>query len=80
MSTYDNMIYDNEFHHTFISRMEPDLDGLVLNTDEVEAVKLVDKVSFESLLENSETNGHFIPTNKPYYLEVLKAVEEIIQI
>ena len=46
-------------------------------TDEVEALKLVTHSQFEELLEMSEVNSHFVPTNKPYYQFVLNAIKSL---
>ena len=39
--SYDNAIFDNEFHNTFIAELKVDISKLKLQLDEVEAVKLV---------------------------------------
>ncbi|WP_299365932.1 NUDIX domain-containing protein [Winogradskyella sp.] len=76
-SSYNNgTIRDNEFHQVYIAELKVDLRDLTPQENEVEALKLVSFKEFEVLLENSATNHHFIPTNKPYYRFVLKAIKE----
>ena len=75
---YKNGIIDNEFHHTFIAELTLDIDDLVPQESEVEALKLVSIKEFKSFLKHSKTNGHFVATNKNYYLEVLSAIKKQI--
>lgn len=75
--SYDNGIVDNEFHHTFISELNVDLSALIPQASEVEALKLVTHEEFENKLRNSENNGHFVASNRSYYLTVLDAIKTI---
>lgn len=72
---YPNGIEDNEFHHTFIAKINYILDDLNLDKDEVAQVKFVTVPEFGELLKHSETNSHFIASNTPYYLEVIEAIK-----
>lgn len=72
--SYSNGIIDNEFHNTFICELKVDLDALIPQPEEVEALKLVSLSEFENLLEQSETNGHFVASNRAYYKRVLNSV------
>lgn len=73
--SYPNGIKDNEFHHTYISKIECDLKELILDTNEVAQVKFVSIPTFRELLKNSIHNGHFIASNTPYYRDVIHAIE-----
>ncbi|MCF1423055.1 NUDIX hydrolase [Mangrovimonas futianensis] len=73
---YDNGIKDNEFHHTFIAKLNAKLQDLTPQIEEVEALKLVTFEEFESLLKESGTNNHFVPTNRAYYQKVLQAIKQ----
>jgi len=73
--SYDNGIIDNEFHNTYIAELKLGLNTLIPQEDEVEALKLVSFNEFEELLENSETNNHFVASNRDYYLFVLKEIK-----
>ena len=64
--SYPNGITDNEFHHTFIAELTVDFSTLIFQEEEVEAIKLVPLSEFKTLLENSETNGHFVASNIKY--------------
>lgn len=77
--SYDNGITDNEFHHTFIVELKQDLNSLTPQPHEVEALKLVSTEAFNTLLEHSDTNGHFVPSNSSYYLTILDAIKKQIQ-
>lgn len=76
---YENDIVDNEFHNTFIAELKVPLSKLKPQMEEVEALKLVSLTEFEHLLSNSETNGHFVASNRAYYIKVLKAIQSQIQ-
>jgi len=73
---YYNGIVDNEFHYTFIAEFKVNIDEVVFNTEEVEAIKLVSISEFQDLLEGSHNNGHFIASNKTYYLKVLSCIKK----
>ncbi|WP_417370045.1 NUDIX hydrolase [Gelidibacter japonicus] len=73
--SYPNGIKDNEFHHTFIAKIDYALNDFNLDKNEVEEVKFVSIPEFRKLLKNSDVNGHFISSNTPYYLEVIAAIE-----
>lgn len=77
--SYDNGIIDNEFHHTFICELASDINSLTPQESEVEALKFVTIKEFIELLEQSNTNQHFIASNKSYYLKVLEAIKKNIQ-
>ncbi len=72
--SYPNGIIDNEFHHTYIVVLNVPLDALTPQPEEVEALKLVSISEFKDLLDNSDTNGHFVASNRDYYLKVLEAI------
>ena len=76
---YDSGIIDNEFHNTFIAELKVSLSALNPQVEEVEALKLVSFDAFETLLAQSETNGHFVASNRHYYKKVLKAIKEQLQ-
>lgn len=73
--SYPNGIIDNEFHHTFIAKLPVDLSTITYNSEEVESIKLVTIREFKSLLEQSENNGHFIASNRKYYLNILSCIQ-----
>jgi len=71
-------IRDYEFHQMFIAPLNVGIDALKINEEEVEALKLVSFLDFESLLDASETNGHFIPNNKDYYRFILSKIKAVV--
>ncbi|MDT0558656.1 NUDIX domain-containing protein [Ichthyenterobacterium sp. W332] len=72
---YDNGIKDNEFHHTFIAKLSAKVESIQFDFNEVEAIKLVSISEFKALLKLSETNSHFVASNKTYYYNVLSCIE-----
>lgn len=80
-SSYNNgAIQDNEFHQVFIAELKTEVKNLIPQSEEVEALKLVSFKEFEALLKQSETNNHFIPTNKSYYRFVVKTIKEKLNV
>ena len=74
----DGEIQDNEFHHVFIIELKVNLDDLVPDPAEVEALKIVDNTTFTDLAFNSGKNMHFIESNSTYYQMVaFEIVNEI---
>ena len=71
----DGQIKDFEFHQIYIAKLHVELKELSPQKDEVEAIKLVSFEEFEDLLSNSKNNSHFIASNTPYYLSVLKHIK-----
>lgn len=76
---YDNGIIDNEFYNTFIAELKVPISALKPQREEVEALKLVSFTEFENLLYNSESNGHFVASNRSYYIKVLKMIQMQLQ-
>lgn len=76
----DGSIQDNEFHQVFISELKVEIDKLIPQEEEVEALKLVSLNEFEALLKESESNSHFVSTNKSYYEFILKEIKERLNI
>ena len=72
--TYPNGIIDNEFHHTFISEFTGSLGDLAPQDNEVEALKLIKIIDFFEKLELSDSNNHFIASNRLYYETVIDAI------
>lgn len=80
-STYGNgTIEDNEFHQVYIANVNINIEALIPQEDEVEALKLVTLKTFEGLLEKSASNNHFISTNASYYKFVLDRIKEKINL
>ena len=77
MQTYGDAIKDYEFHHTFISELKSPVEQLSIQKEEVETVKLVSFKQFKTLLIHSETNGHFVVSNKLYYEFVLETIQKL---
>jgi len=77
--SYPNGIHDNEFHHTFISKITVDIHDLTPQLNEVEALKFVTMDAFKQLLQNSKSNSHFIASNASYYIFVLDSIRNAIK-
>lgn len=75
---YDFGIYDYEFHHTYLHKLIVPLEELTPQPEEVEALKLIPLETFNYFIDNIGKDNHFVPSNKAYYLKVMKAVEQLI--
>ncbi|WP_299336224.1 NUDIX domain-containing protein [uncultured Psychroserpens sp.] len=73
--SYSNGITDNEFHNTYIAKVDVNIKDLTPQKGEVEALKFVSISEFNELLESSQTNNHFIASNRKYYEFVVKAIK-----
>lgn len=76
--SYPSGIQDNEFHHTFIAELKVPISELIPQIGEVEALKLVNFETFQTLIDNIGENNHFVPSNKSYYEVVLKAILKVV--
>ena len=77
--TYESGIIDNEFHNTYIAKLNVPLSKLIPQEEEVEALKLVSAFDFNNLIDSIETNNnHFIPSNKSYYETVFQQIIETL--
>lgn len=76
--SYSNGIIDNEFHNTFIVKVDVNIEDLTPQKDEVEALKFVSIDLYIELLKHSKTNNHFVATNKAYYDFVIDAIKKKI--
>ena len=72
--SYPNGIKDNEFHNTFILEMTSRIEDLTPQKEEVEALKFVSIETFYDLLKHSESNNHFVASNRNYYEFVVEAI------
>tara|TARA_R110002012_G_scaffold206357_2_gene376143 strand:+ start:69 stop:620 length:552 start_codon:yes stop_codon:yes gene_type:complete len=77
--SYDNGISDNEFHHTYIAKLQVPLENLKPQIGEVEALQLVTINQFKQLLENSENNLYFVASNRTYYEFVINTIQTYIK-
>ncbi|WP_194767698.1 NUDIX hydrolase [Tamlana sp. I1] len=79
--TYENGITDNEFHNTFISKLNVPFSNLIPQEEEVDALKLVPLKEFDALIENiNDANNHFVASNKAYYELVSKAIRNQLSV
>ena len=77
--SYENGVVDNEFHNTFIAKLEVPLSILIPQEEEVEALKLVSIESFKKIIETIGENNHFVASNKAYYETVLQTIIKVVQ-
>lgn len=73
---YNNgAIKDYEFHNVYITELKCKLKDLNIDKNEVQAIKTVTFDEFEQLLDNSNTNLHFISSNRIYYEFVIQEIK-----
>ena len=77
-SEYNNgQIKDYEFHQVFVVLCNAKLSDFKLQAGEVDAIKWVDAKTFLGLLQESETNSHFVASNRNYYQFVLQHITHL---
>ncbi|KAB1068695.1 NUDIX domain-containing protein [Tamlana haliotis] len=75
--SYDNGIIDNEFHNTFLAKLNVPISALKPQEEEVEALKLISLTEFDGLIADINANNlHFIASNKHYYEFVSEAIKK----
>ncbi|MHA7060050.1 NUDIX hydrolase [Aquimarina sp. M1] len=67
-------IFDNEFHHVFISELKVSLDELTLQKEEVSDIKLMPLAKLKQLIQNTELSKAYVPHGSTYFEFVLGAV------
>ena len=76
---YSNDIIDNEFHHTYITKLNVGIKDLIPQEDEVENIKLINFKEFQEFLYIPGSDNHFVPDNENYYTQVFDAIKEEIK-
>lgn len=76
--SYENGIFDNEFHHTFISELKVGIKQLKPQEDEVADLKLLSTKEFENIITHIGSDNHLVPSNKAYYQFVLNAITKVL--
>ncbi len=71
--TKSGEITDNEFHHTYIIKLDKKYIDLNFKNQEVDELKLISLNEMKSLLKNSKKN-FFIGINKKYYKDVIEEI------
>ncbi|GAB1307320.1 NUDIX domain-containing protein [Urechidicola sp. KH5] len=77
--TYNENIIDNEIHHTYICELKFPISNLILQTEEVVAIKLISINDFEQQLTRQNISD-FVPHDIDYYLLVIEAIKNNLKI
>ncbi len=67
-------LFDNEFHHIFLSRLKVSTTTLTLQKEEVSDTVLIPIDTLKSFLQNPEKANEFVPHDKAYYTFILKEI------
>ena len=60
-------LFDNEFHHIFLSLLTTPIDQLSLQKEEVSSVKLIRLPDFINQLDNEILSKKYVPHDRAYY-------------
>ncbi len=71
MVKHNNGIIDNEFHHVYIAELTQNISSLVIQEEEVDAIKLFD---LSILLETEKHTNVLLPQFKDYYQSVYNKI------
>ena len=67
---------DCEFHHTYISELNVDLQQLRKQDSEVEQLTLINLELFEKEVFSESTKANYVPHKEAYYKNVLDAIKK----
>jgi len=67
-------IFDNEFHHVYISELPSSVESLKLQKEEVDDVALFKIETIKKILENKAYNQQFVPHDSIYYQIIYKEI------
>lgn len=69
-------VLDCEYHHTFICELKVPLDALQKQESEVEDLRLLPMLQFESQLQNKALRKEYVPHGKAYYDFVMRSIQK----
>ena len=70
----ENLI-DREFHHVYITKFDKNIDDIMLQPEEVAAVKLISISEFKKIISSKNDKIDFVPYTSDYCALVFDAIE-----
>ncbi|WP_106793529.1 NUDIX domain-containing protein [Aquimarina sp. Aq78] len=67
-------LYDNEFHHIYLSRLDVSIKTLTLQKEEVSDLMLIQINEFKDIIQDSIKRKKYVPHDKAYYSFILKEI------
>ncbi|PKV51750.1 isopentenyldiphosphate isomerase [Aquimarina sp. MAR_2010_214] len=67
-------LFDNEFHHIYLSRLDVSIKTLTLQKEEVSDITLIPIDNFQDILQNPIKRKNYVPHDKAYYSFILKEI------
>ncbi|MBG6133552.1 isopentenyldiphosphate isomerase [Aquimarina sp. EL_43] len=67
-------LYDNEFHHIYLSRLEVSIETLTLQEEEVSDLTLIDINELKNILKVPIKATDYVPHDAAYYDFILKKI------
>ncbi|WP_438424017.1 NUDIX hydrolase [Aquimarina macrocephali] len=67
-------LYDNEFHHIYISCLDVSIKTLTLQEEEVSDLILIQVDEFKDILQDPIKRKNYVPHDKAYYTFILKEI------
>lgn len=72
-------LYDNEFHHIYLSQLEVPITSLLLQEEEVSDIALIHYNVLKEHLQDSKQSKIYVPHNVTYYNLVLNKIINRLQ-
>jgi len=69
-------LFDNEFHHIFISELKVPLEHLILQLEEVAAIKLIHIHDFRKQLNTDILSRKYVPHGSEYFDRIIESIEK----
>ncbi len=68
-------LFDNEFHHIYVSKLYTSISTLTIQKEEVSDISLIEIDTFKNTLYDSVRNNIYVPHDKEYYELILKEIK-----
>lgn len=69
---------DNEIHHIYINELKVDINSLIIQQEELSAIKLLDIELFKNVLKKPDYDKIFVPHNASYYSFILSEIDKYL--
>lgn len=80
VNLHPNGIKDCEFQHVFLVELKANIDTLVLQREEVEAIRLFSPMELELCIKEAHPNFKIVPSDMNYYKYIMSVVKMISKI
>ena len=72
-------IMDNEFHYIYLAELKTTIDELIIQEEEVAAVKMIPLQQLKENINDPEQSRYYVPHESKYYNFVFSEIEKLLQ-